>query len=111
MMAFLKKEVLPNCAVGLVGGSDLSKIREQMGGDSFSNHFVVIFELNYVKAYVAPIRNSLSRSLILILQIVYVARCALSHNLVHTRLINIEFFTKRHFQVFRILIMYSRKMV
>lgn len=36
MLAFLKNDLLPKCAIGLVGGSDLDKIKEQMGGSLFS---------------------------------------------------------------------------
>lgn len=36
MMSFLKNSLKPKCAIGLVGGSDLDKAVEQMGGKSFS---------------------------------------------------------------------------
>lgn len=32
MLKFLMEEIQPRCALGLVGGSDESKIAEQMGG-------------------------------------------------------------------------------
>lgn len=42
MMLFLKEKLMKKCIIGLVGGSDLVKIREQMGGDSFSKNKSII---------------------------------------------------------------------
>lgn len=36
MMQFLKNKLKSKCDIGLVGGSDLGKITEQMGGKLFS---------------------------------------------------------------------------
>ncbi|XP_065216932.1 phosphomannomutase isoform X2 [Planococcus citri] len=52
MMSFLKNRVKPVCAIGLVGGSDLDKAVEQMGGKSFNlGEFDYMFPENGLVAY------------------------------------------------------------
>lgn len=43
---FLMEEVKPKCCIGLVGGSDQSKIAEQMGGDHCLKEFDFVFSEN-----------------------------------------------------------------
>ncbi|CAG7834061.1 unnamed protein product [Allacma fusca] len=48
---FIVKEVRSRAAVGLVGGSDLGKILEQMGGQKAINDFDYVFSENGLVAY------------------------------------------------------------
>ncbi|XP_034248528.1 phosphomannomutase [Thrips palmi] len=48
---FLMDEVKPKLCIGLVGGSDLSKVTEQMGGDHTLKEFDFVFSENGVVAF------------------------------------------------------------
>jgi len=48
---FLHNKLKPKCTVGLVGGSDLKKIAEQMGGMDVLNKFDYVFAENGLVAY------------------------------------------------------------
>nr|CAG4642426.1 EOG090X0438 [Evadne anonyx] len=48
---FLLNKLKPKCTVGLVGGSDLKKIAEQMGGMEVLNKFDYVFAENGLVAY------------------------------------------------------------
>ena len=51
MEGFFKEEVMPNATVGLVGGSDLMKIAEQMKGTDVVSKFDYFFSENGLVAY------------------------------------------------------------
>ena len=51
MENFFKDEVMPKATVGLVGGSDLSKIAEQMKGKDVVSRFDYFFSENGLVAY------------------------------------------------------------
>jgi len=51
MERFFKEEVMPNATVGLVGGSDLMKIAEQMKGTDVVSKFDYFFSENGLVAY------------------------------------------------------------
>jgi len=48
---YLLNKLKPKCTVGLVGGSDLKKIAEQMGGMDVLNKFDYVFAENGLVAY------------------------------------------------------------
>lgn len=48
---FLMEEVKPHSHIGLVGGSDLVKMAEQMGGDKFLKEFDYVFSENGLLAF------------------------------------------------------------
>lgn len=50
LFRFLMEEVKPKFCIGLVGGSDLTKVAEQMGGDLALNEFDFVFSENGVVA-------------------------------------------------------------
>ena len=51
MEKFFKEEVMPKATVGLVGGSDLKKIAEQMKGADVVSRFDYFFSENGLVAY------------------------------------------------------------
>jgi len=51
MEDFMKNEVMPKCSVGLVGGSDLDKIVEQMKGKEVIQKYDYFFSENGLVAY------------------------------------------------------------
>lgn len=51
MESFFKNEVMPKATVGLVGGSDLKKIAEQMKGEDVVSKFDYFFSENGLVAY------------------------------------------------------------
>ena len=51
MEKFFKDEVMPKATVGLVGGSDLKKIAEQMKGADVVSRFDYFFSENGLVAY------------------------------------------------------------
>ena len=51
MEKFFREEVMPRATVGLVGGSDLTKIAEQMKGADVVSRFDYFFSENGLVAY------------------------------------------------------------
>jgi len=51
MKKFMTEQVMPRCCVGLVGGSDINKITEQMGGREVVTEYDYFFSENGLVAY------------------------------------------------------------